>query len=41
VLPDDYEVEAAFRSDTEARLLGAVLAGRLFLEGAIRLRDGG
>jgi 8-oxo-dGTP pyrophosphatase MutT (NUDIX family) len=39
-LPDDYEVEAAFRSGSEARELGAVLAGRLFLEEAVRLRSG-
>jgi 8-oxo-dGTP pyrophosphatase MutT (NUDIX family) len=40
-LPDDYEVEAVFRTVSEARELGAVLAGRLFLENAVRLRGGG
>jgi len=39
--PDDYEVEAAFRTVSEARKLGAVLAGRLFLEEAIQLRGRG
>ena len=36
MLPDDYEVDAAFRTVSAARELGAVLAGRLFLEEAIR-----
>jgi hypothetical protein len=40
-LPDDYEVEAAYRTVQETRDLGATLAGRLFLEEAIRLRGGG
>jgi len=40
-LPDDYEFEAAFRTAPEARNVGAVLAGRPFLEEALRLRGGG
>jgi ADP-ribose pyrophosphatase YjhB (NUDIX family) len=40
-LPGDYEVEAEFRTMQEARDLGAVLAGRLFLEEAARLRSAG
>jgi len=40
-LPDDYEVEAAFCTVSEAKALGAVLAGKLFLEEAVRLRDRG
>lgn len=36
-LPDDYEVGAAFRTVSEARELGAVLAGRLSLEETVRL----
>ena len=40
-LPGDYEVEAAFRTLSEAKAMGAVLAGRLFLEEALRLRDEG
>jgi len=39
-LPSDYEVEAALRTVSEARELGAVLAGRLFLEEAVRCRSG-
>jgi 8-oxo-dGTP pyrophosphatase MutT (NUDIX family) len=39
-LPNDYEVEAGLRTVSEARELGAVLAGRLFLEEAVRLRGG-
>jgi 8-oxo-dGTP pyrophosphatase MutT (NUDIX family) len=39
--PDDYEVEAALRTVAGAREPGAVLAGRLFLEEAIRLRSRG
>jgi len=40
-IPDDYEVGAALQTVAETRELGAVLAGRLFLEQAIRLRSGG
>ncbi|MBA3635919.1 MAG: hypothetical protein M3514_11225 [Actinomycetota bacterium] len=40
-LPDDYEVEAALRTVSEAKKLGAVLAGRPFLEEAMRLRGEG
>jgi hypothetical protein len=40
-LLDDYEVGAAFRTVSEARELGAVLAGRLFLKKALRLRGEG
>jgi 8-oxo-dGTP pyrophosphatase MutT (NUDIX family) len=40
-IPDDYEFEAAFRTVSEAKALGVVLAGRLFLEEALRLRGEG
>lgn len=38
-VPDGYEVEAALRSVPEARDLDLSLAGRLFLDAAVRLRE--
>jgi 8-oxo-dGTP pyrophosphatase MutT (NUDIX family) len=40
-LPGDYEIESAFKTIAEALELGSGLAGRLFLEKANRVRDGG
>jgi hypothetical protein len=40
MLSDDYEVEAALRTVSDAREMGAVLAGSLFLEEAVRLHSG-
>ena len=40
VLPDVLEIEVAFRTVSEARGLDLILAGRLFLDAATRLRAG-
>lgn len=40
MVSDGYEIEARFRTVTEARKLDLVLAGRLFLDAAVRLRAG-
>ncbi len=40
MMPNGYEVEARFHPVSEARGLDLILAGKLFLEAAVRLRTG-